>query len=169
MIIGISGITSAFWNNNLHLLNSTAKLSGIIHHIYAEYIIFPMATPSIRLERGHISDIYHQQKYTAPNFCHSDWPFCAWIHRIAHYLILGWKWSFSHGYLEYQVMNRNCTSQNRFSTLWLWKWTWKCRAFLLYLIFQGHLFPYLTAWSCFLTQKIKSQHTFNSLTCKQKE
>lgn len=41
---GISGIISAFWNNNLHLLNTTAKLSAIIHHIYAEYIVFPMAT-----------------------------------------------------------------------------------------------------------------------------
>lgn len=41
---------SAFWKNNMYLLNSTAKVSGIIHHISAEYIILPMAIQSI--ERG---------------------------------------------------------------------------------------------------------------------
>lgn len=104
----------------------------------------------------------------------SNWPFCAWVHRIAHYSILVWKVSFSERYLDYHVINRDRTSQNSYSiTLLLWKWTWKCCVFVLYLISQGHLFPYFTPWfsypedyvsACLQFFNLQTEHKRNKFT-----
>lgn len=109
---GISGIISAFWNSILHLLNSTAKLSGIIHQIYAEYIVFPMATHLLDW-RGvlYIRHIPAAEIHCSYILSSSNWPFCAWVHRIAHYLILGWKISFSVVYLECYKQGSHITKQ----------------------------------------------------------